>query len=98
MGIAEISEEVTPHALRYLYASIRAALGEDLRYISDQLGHKDVRFTQNVYTRATKRRAKLSGAYLSEFDRALAWAVLPTTPEKARKGTQGSAEIEALAA
>jgi len=52
------------------------------------MGHKDVRFTLNVYSKAVKRRSKLSGAYLAEYDRALAWAELPTVAdEKARKGT-----------
>ena len=32
-----------------------------------------------MYTKAVKRRAKLSGAYLAECERALARAVLPTT-------------------
>ena len=38
-----------------------------------------MRFTLNFYSRAVKRRAKLSGAYLAEFDRALDWAKLPTS-------------------
>jgi hypothetical protein len=50
------------------------------------MGQKDVRFTLNVYGKAVKRRVKLSGAYLAEYDRALARAELPTA-EKARKGT-----------
>ena len=32
------------------------------------------RFTLTVYTKAVKRRAKLSGEYLAEYERALAWA------------------------
>jgi hypothetical protein len=52
------------------------------------MGHKDVRFTLNVYSRAVKRRSKLSGAYLAEFDRALTWAAL-STPEKAPAGSKG---------
>lgn len=88
-GIERISDRVTPHSLRRTYASIRAALGDDPLYVSEQMGHKDVRFTLNVYSKAVKRRAKLSGAHLAEFDRALAWAELPTS-EKARKGTKGS--------
>lgn len=39
--------------------------------------HPDARFTLAVYTKAVKRRVKLSGPYLAEFDRALEWAELP---------------------
>jgi hypothetical protein len=48
-----------------------------------------------VYTRAVKCRAKLSGAYLSEYERALVWAAL-TTDEKALMGTGVHAETEEL--
>ena len=44
------------------------------------------RFTLIAYTKAVKRRAKLSAAYLAEYERALAWAALPTA-EKALMGT-----------
>jgi integrase len=77
LGIEEISERVTPHSLRRTYASLRAASGDDPAYIAEQLGHSDARFTLAVYTKAVKRRAKLSGPYLAEFDRALEWAELP---------------------
>jgi hypothetical protein len=56
---------------------LRAAAGDDPVYIAAQLGHTDPRFTLTVYTKAVKRRVKLSGAYLAEFERALAWAALP---------------------
>ena len=49
-----------------------------------------MRFTLNVYSKAVKRRAKLHGACLAEFDRGLAWADLTnSTPEWAQKGAQG---------
>jgi hypothetical protein len=64
---------------RRIYASLHAVLGDDPPYVSEQMGHKSVELTLNVYSRAVKRRAKLSGAYLAEFDRALAWAKLPTS-------------------
>lgn len=87
LGIEPISERVTPHALRRTYASLRAACGDDPVYIADQLGHTDPRFTLTAYTKAVKRRAKLSGAYLGEYERALAWAALPGT-EWALTGTR----------
>jgi hypothetical protein len=65
-------------------------------YEWEQIGHEDVRFTLNVYTKAVKRRDKLTGAYLAEFDRALAWATL-AAPEKAPMGTGADSEAESLA-
>jgi hypothetical protein len=44
-----------------------------------------VRVTLSFHAKAVKRRAKLSGAYLAEFDRALAWAALPTAERAARR-------------
>ncbi len=85
LGVEPISERVTPHSLRRTFASLRAAAGDDPVYIAEQLGHTDPRFTLQVYTKAVKRRAKLSGEYLAEYERALAWAALPTT-ERAEKG------------
>jgi hypothetical protein len=40
----------------------------------EQLGHEDPAFTFRVYQRAVKRRDKLSGTLLEEFDRGLEWA------------------------
>lgn len=90
LGIEPISERVTPHSLRRTFASLRAAAGDDPVYIAEQLGHTDPRFTLTVYTKAVKRRAKLSGAYLAEYEKALAWAALPTA-ERALMGTEGTA-------
>ena len=92
-GIEPISERVTPHSLRRSYASLRAALRDDPVYTAEQMGHTDARFTLSVYAKATKRRSKLSGAYLAEFERALAWAALPTS-EKALTGTNAHSEME----
>jgi integrase len=73
-GIQPIPERVTPHSLRRLYASLRAALRDDPVYIAEQLGHRDARFTFRVYQRAAKRRERLAGEHLAAFDRALEWA------------------------
>lgn len=86
LGIEPISDRVTPHSLRRTFASLRAATGDDPVYIAEQLGHTDPRFTLTVYTKAVKRRGKLSGAYLAEYERALAWAAL-STAEQALTGT-----------
>lgn len=74
LGIAPISERVTPHSLRRTYASLRFAVGDDPVYVSEQLGHTKPSFSMEVYARAVKRRERLSGAYLAEYERALDWA------------------------
>jgi integrase len=80
LGIEPISERVTPYSLRRTYASLRFALGDDPVYVAEQMGHADAgRLAANLYAKAVKRRSKLSGVYLAEFDRALAWAALPGT-------------------
>jgi integrase len=95
LGIEPISERVTPHSLRRTYASVRFALGDDPVYVAEQMGHADAgRLAANLYAKAVKRRAKLSGAYLAEYERALAWAALPTT-ERALTGTGARTEDRA---
>jgi integrase len=73
LGIAPIGA-LGFHGLRRTYASLRAALGDDPTYIAEQIGHEDVTFSLNVYAKAVKRRARLSGTHLEAFDRALDWA------------------------
>jgi hypothetical protein len=58
-------------------------------------GNADPRFTFDGLYEAVKRRAKLSGAYLSEYERALVWAAL-TTDEKALMGPGVHAETKEL--
>jgi hypothetical protein len=57
----------------------RAAAGDHPVCIAEQLGHEDPGFTFRVYQRAVKRRDRLSGAYLDQFDRALEWALMGTS-------------------
>jgi Phage integrase family len=40
---------VTPHKLRHTFASILIALGRDPRYVMEQLGHTDPKFTLRIY-------------------------------------------------
>ena len=47
------------------------------------------------YAKAVQRGDKLNGAYLAEFDRALAWAAL-AAPEKAPMSTGAEPEVEKL--
>jgi hypothetical protein len=52
----------------------RFALGDDPVYVAEQMGHEDGAFSMRVYARAVRRRERLTGAALREFDRALEWA------------------------
>jgi integrase len=77
LDIAPIGD-ITFHALRRTYASLRCACGDDIRYTADQLGHEDPRFTLKVYTQAAKRRDRLSATHREAYDRALIWAQIGT--------------------
>jgi integrase len=73
LGIEPIGK-VGPHGLRRTYASLRAAAGDDVAYITEQIGHVDSRFTLRVYTTAVKRKQRLSDPELEQFNLALEWA------------------------
>jgi hypothetical protein len=45
---------VTPHKLRHTYASVLIALGRDPRYVMEQLGHTDPKFTLRVCAHAMR--------------------------------------------
>jgi integrase len=76
LGIRPIDEAATPHSLRRLYASLRFALGDDPVYVAAQLGHTEPGFSMKVYASAVRRRERLIGVALREFDAALDWAAL----------------------
>ncbi len=76
IGLQPIDEAVTPHSLRRLYASLRFALGDDPVYVAAQLGHTEPGFSMKVYASAVRRRERLIGVALREFDAALEWAAL----------------------
>ncbi len=76
LGIAPISERVSPHSLRRSFASLRFACGDDPAYVAEQGGWEDPGFVLRVYARAVKRRQKLTGAHLEQFDAAIQWAQL----------------------
>jgi integrase/recombinase XerC len=73
LGIEPIGK-VAPHGLRRTFAALRCVAGDDPAYTAAQIGHEDAAFTLRVYTHAVKRRERLSGAELQEFNRALEWA------------------------
>ena len=58
------------HSLRHMYTSVLAALGEDVHYIADQLGHSSPRLTQDIYQHV------LAGARVDAMRRLDRWASL----------------------
>jgi integrase len=76
LGIAPISQRVSPHSLRRTYASLRFACGDDPVYVAEQGGWADPIFPMKVYARAVRRRDRLSGEHLRAFDAALDWAAM----------------------
>jgi integrase len=74
---------VSPHGLRRTFASLRCTAGDDVAYTAAQLGHEDAVFTLKTYTYAVKRRSRLAGHELEQFERAIEWA------QWARMGTNG---------
>jgi len=46
-----------------------------------QLGHTEPAFSMKVYTSAIRRRERLVGVALREFDHALHWALMGTSPD-----------------
>jgi integrase len=81
------------HSLRHTYTSVLAALGEDVRYIADQLGHSSPRLTQDIYQHV------LAGARVDAMRRLDRWASLGSasaTPSgnhpAERAGTTGTGE------
>ncbi len=94
LSIEPISDRVSPHSLRRTYASLRAALRDDPVYIAEQLGHEDPAFTFRVYQRAAKRREKLSGRLLEQFDRGLQWAEIGRIGARTQLETSSAAMAE----
>jgi integrase len=73
LGIEPIGK-VSPHGLRRTFASLRCAVGDDVAYTAAQLGHEDAVFSLKTYTHAVKRRDRLTGHELEQFNRAIEWA------------------------
>ncbi len=76
LGLDPISAQATPHSLRHLYASLRFALRDDLPYVAEQGGWTDPAFALKVYARASRRRDRLTGEALRQFDLAIDWAAM----------------------
>jgi hypothetical protein len=63
--------------------AVRVETASDIGYTAAQLGHEDAVFSLKTYTHAVKRRERLTGAELEQFERSIEWA------QWARMGTNG---------
>jgi integrase len=92
LGIATISDGVSPHSLRRTYASLRFACGDDPVYVAEQGGWADPSFPIKVYARAVRRRDRLSGAHREAFDAALGWAAMGNGADREGKKNEPPAD------
>jgi integrase len=99
LGIEPIGS-VPLHGLRRTYATLRVLTGDDVVYVSSQIGHENPTFTLAVYAQAVKHREKLTAAERKAFDEAIEWARMGVTfeapeeaPEMARIGTNESSAV-----
>jgi len=95
LGVRPIDDAATPHSLRRLYASLRFALGDDPVYVAAQLGHTEPGFSMKVYASAVRRRGRLVGAALREFDAALDWAALGSGESASDDSAPGTGDEQA---
>jgi integrase len=54
-GRQPLPAHLTPHDLRRTFVSLLFAIGEDLPYVMDQVGHADSRMTTGVYMKVMRR-------------------------------------------
>jgi hypothetical protein len=76
---------VTPHKLRHTFASILIALGRDPRYVMEQLGHTDPKFTRRIYAHvmlvSEDERARLKALAEGRVWQELAVRLSPGSPQ-----------------
>ncbi len=63
-----LPEGLTPHDLRRTFVSLLFAIGEDLPYVMDQIGHADSRMTTGVYMKVMRRDAGQKSALRALVD------------------------------
>lgn len=66
---ARIAEGFTPHSLRHTYARVMLEGGEDLLYVSRQLGHAGIGITADRYGHWARVRPRAGGANLLTVSR-----------------------------
>jgi integrase len=60
-------EDVTIHTLRHTFGSIKLEQGENLIYVSKQMGHANPSITANVYAHLLKERRPEAAAKTDAF-------------------------------
>lgn len=62
-----IEKNIRFHDLRHSFATISLENGEDIKTVSDNLGHATVAFTMDIYAHVTEAMKKRSGDKMQEF-------------------------------
>ena len=60
-------EEMRFHDLRHTYATLSLQNGDDIKTVSESLGHATVAFTLDVYGHVTQQMKKASAARMQAF-------------------------------
>jgi integrase len=79
-GRSAIPDGVTFHSLRRTFAALKAEAGEHPAVTAAQIGHKDHRFTLNVYTDVRNRRAQV---HIGGLLRGVEWAAMGSEGDEA---------------
>lgn len=59
--------KITFHALRHTHATMLISAGENIKVVSDRLGHKDISTTLNIYTHVMKEMKQNTASLLQEM-------------------------------
>jgi len=65
---ARLPPHFTPHSLRHTYARVLLEKGEELLYVSRQLGHASIGMTADLYGRWARVRPRAGGANLLTYE------------------------------
>ena len=60
-------EDIRFHDLRHSFATISLENGEDIKTVSENLGHATVAFTMDIYAHVTEAMKKRSGDRMQEY-------------------------------
>lgn len=63
---AELPLHFTPHSLRHTFASVHIALGTELPYLKEQLGHASIEMTYDIYGHWLKKSDKSAARRFQE--------------------------------
>ena len=101
-GLGLIPDAVTMHSLRHTYASLLAEAGADPAYVMAQIGHRNARFTLEVYTHVQNRKKNatvaLDALIRGETPAPLGTSAQSTAPTASAEAPTADSETSAVAA